>query len=108
MHTIAAPTGKPKNIRVDPVDRRSANVVWEKPDCELRNGPITGYSGELKALDDWGNDEEAFGAAESALYENLIPFTRYKVRVRASNSVGDGPFSDWIHFTTLPEGNYFD
>ncbi|WKY00226.1 hypothetical protein Q1695_014798 [Nippostrongylus brasiliensis] len=98
----AAPTGPPTNIRVGSVTSNRADVTWSQPDCELRNGKITGYEYELESLDKWGENSTAHHSTERLTLNDLVPYNEYRIRVRANNAVGEGPFSDWARFTTHP------
>ncbi|CAJ0598951.1 unnamed protein product [Cylicocyclus nassatus] len=98
----AAPTGPPNNVRVGSVTSTRADVTWSQPDCELRNGKITGYDYELQSVDQWGENVTASNSNERLTLNNLVPYNEYRIRVRASNAVGEGPFSEWVRFTTHP------
>lgn len=39
----AAPSGKPTNIHVDPIDENTLKVMWKAPERSDWNGEIQGY-----------------------------------------------------------------
>ncbi|KJH44141.1 fibronectin type III domain protein [Dictyocaulus viviparus] len=98
----AAPTGPPTNVRVGSVTSTRADVTWSQPNCELRNGKITGYQYELESLDPWGENSTAHQPSERLTLNDLVPYNEYRIRVQAVNSIGEGPFSEWSRFTTHP------
>ncbi|KAK6039161.1 fibronectin type III domain protein, partial [Cooperia oncophora] len=98
----AAPTGAPNNVRVGSITSNRADVTWSQPDCELRNGKITGYEYELESLDPWGENTTAQHSTERLTLSDLIPYNEYRIRVRAQNAVGEGPYSEWVRFITHP------
>lgn len=55
-------------------------------------------------MDDWDENISGQSTTQRVSFDNLIPYTNYRVRVRAQNSVGEGPWSEWISFRTLPAG----
>uniref|UniRef100_A0A7I5E8R5 Fibronectin type III domain protein n=2 Tax=Haemonchus contortus TaxID=6289 RepID=A0A7I5E8R5_HAECO len=98
----AAPTGPPINVRVGSVTSNRADVTWSQPDCELRNGKITGYEYELESLDRWGENFTSQHSTERLTLSDLVPYNEYRIRVRAQNAVGEGPYSEWVRFITHP------
>lgn len=101
-NVISAPTGAPQNVRVSSVTQTRADLLWNEPDCELRNGKITEYDYQLDSLDEWDENRTDHSTGRRVLFDRLIPFTRYRARVRANNVKGEGPYSDWTTFQTLP------
>ncbi|CAI4231782.1 unnamed protein product [Auanema sp. JU1783] len=98
----AAPNGPPTNLRVGSVTSNRADVMWSQPDCEQRNGKITDYYYELESFDSWAQNTSDHHVQERLTLNDLIPYTEYRVRVRAINAVGDGPFTEWVTFNTQP------
>uniref|UniRef100_A0A914W0E7 Fibronectin type-III domain-containing protein n=1 Tax=Plectus sambesii TaxID=2011161 RepID=A0A914W0E7_9BILA len=99
----AEPTGAPTDVRSTTVSHARADFDWKQPQCELRNGKITGYEYEVEALDDWASKNAPIkgrSTVERLSLENLTPFTRYRIHVKAVNSKGAGPFSEWVEFQT--------
>lgn len=80
--------------------------MWSEPDCELRNGKITGYEWQLESLDSWGENKTGESTTQRISFDDLIPHTQYRVRVSAENSAGQGPWSEWVTFQTQPAGRF--
>ncbi|GMS87185.1 hypothetical protein PENTCL1PPCAC_9360, partial [Pristionchus entomophagus] len=95
-----APTGAPLHVKVGSVTANRADVTWQQPECEKRNGKITAYEYELVTEDDWGDNKTDTSRSERVTFDSLVPFTHYRIRVKAQNKEGDGPFSVWVPFVT--------
>ncbi|VDP03059.1 unnamed protein product [Soboliphyme baturini] len=101
----AVPTGSPQNIRVHSTDKTSATFVWDEPSCEHKNGQINLYEYVVNSLDPWVRDEMKGHSSTNRIELNdLVPFTRYALRLRALNSKGAGPLSSPVVATTKSAG----
>ena len=81
----------------------SASVTWEPLSNSSLNGKFTKYTVTLKEND--GNSLKLFDSTEQKIdFTNLRPFVKYLVQVSACNSVGCGPKSEEISFTTAEAG----
>ncbi|EJD74869.1 hypothetical protein LOAG_17881 [Loa loa] len=98
----ASPTGAPLNPRVSSVTQTRSEFLWNEPDCELRNGKITGYEWQLESPDPWSESKTGQSTTQRISFDDLIPYTQYRVRVLAENSAGQGPWSEWVSFRTQP------
>ncbi|CAB3401714.1 unnamed protein product [Caenorhabditis bovis] len=96
----AAPSGPPQNVRVGSITSTRADATWSQPECEQRNGKITNYEYELASMDSWAENTTGHNPTERLTLDQLVPFTQYQIRVRAINNEGEGPFSEWVPFTT--------
>ncbi|VDN93409.1 unnamed protein product [Brugia pahangi] len=98
----APPTGAPLNPRVSSITQTRSDFLWNEPDCELRNGKITGYEWQLESLDPWSESKTGQSTTQRISFDDLIPYTQYRLRVLAENSAGQGPWSEWVSFRTQP------
>ncbi|MCP9258787.1 hypothetical protein DINM_001788 [Dirofilaria immitis] len=98
----AIPTGAPLNPRVSSITQTRSDFLWNELDCELRNGKITSYEWQIEGVDSWGESKAGQSTTQRISFDDLVPFTQYRVRVSAENSAGQGPWSEWISFRTQP------
>ncbi|CAJ0941669.1 unnamed protein product, partial [Mesorhabditis belari] len=98
----AEPSGEPLNVRIGSVTATRADAMWQQPECEKRHGKITDYEYELEAVDEWADNNTGSSRSERVTFDKLTPYTEYRFRVRALNSQGAGPYSEWVSFTTQP------
>lgn len=106
-------------MRAPTLNPTTATLEWAQPECEKQNGIITEYDWELEPLDKWDTRSKIDGTSrqEYAQVKDLLPYTkcvksviflfythiyRYRARVRAENSKGTGPWSDWLEIRTRP------
>ena len=81
----------------------SASVTWNPLSKSSLNGELIKYAVTLMEND--GNDLKTFDSIEEKIdITDLRPFTRYIVQVAACNSIGCGPKSEEISFTTAEAG----
>ena len=98
------PTGQPKNVRVASVTSNRAELLWNEIECELRHGRILGYDYEVDDLSGEGRNLSQQSTGHRVSLDDLTPYTEYRARVRGRNSKGEGPFSEYVTFRTLPAG----
>ncbi|KAL3115899.1 hypothetical protein niasHT_007199 [Heterodera trifolii] len=98
----AAPSGQPRNVRVSSITATRAELLWNEIDCELRHGRILGYDYELDDLGGEGQNTSGQSSTHRVSLDGLTPWTEYRARVRGKNSRGEGPFSEYVRFRTLP------
>ncbi|XP_030852542.1 tyrosine-protein phosphatase Lar-like [Strongylocentrotus purpuratus] len=82
------PTGPPTNIQSTSIKKRSIVFTWEKPECSDRNGPISSYEVMLSnSTGDVVYHGNASASAGPELFEifDLIPYSIYRIRIRAWN-----------------------
>ena len=101
----AVPSGPPQNAQVTvtthPVSP-SATITWDPPPIAQQNGVITGYLVTLTNLDEGGVSSYTSGNEELRL--TLDFNTMYTVIVTALTSVGSGPPTTVVHFSTPTGG----
>ncbi|XP_073812139.1 Down syndrome cell adhesion molecule 1 isoform X14 [Musca autumnalis] len=96
-----APSGKPQNIKVEPVNQTTLRVTWKPPTRSEWNGEILGYYVGYKLSNT--NSSYVFetvnflteeGKEHSLELNNLRVYTQYSVVIQAFNKIGAGPLSD--------------
>mmetsp|Transcript_32508 Transcript_32508/g.51723 ORF Transcript_32508/g.51723 Transcript_32508/m.51723 type:complete len:1499 (-) Transcript_32508:128-4624(-) len=102
----AEPSDGPTLIKVMTQLDNEVSLSWEEPSSP--NGRIVSYLVQVSTSEVTGTDERVLieETTEVTVYarfvslRNLIPGTRYKVRISASTHVGYGPFSESFFFNT--------
>ncbi len=104
VNFVSEPSGSPQRVVIGTVSQTTAVMDWNGPTCVERNGEIRNYEYEYEALDHWVPDKVKSGSSPQSRVElsNLVPYTRYGFRVRAVNSKGSGPYSEFVPLTTKP------
>ncbi|XP_037886827.1 Down syndrome cell adhesion molecule-like protein Dscam2 isoform X2 [Glossina fuscipes] len=96
-----SPSGKPQNIKVEPVNQTTLRVTWKPPARSEWNGEILGYYVGYKL----SNTNSSYiietvnflteeGKEHSLELNNLRVYTQYSVVIQAFNKIGAGPLSD--------------
>ena len=89
-------------LRVDtPLLFPSPHLLLQPPaPCTMLGGPLTDYTVRFRS----GLDRLVGSNTPYLLLSSLLPSTTYHIMVAAHTSVGRGPFSSPINFTTPGEG----
>ncbi|XP_044571455.1 Down syndrome cell adhesion molecule-like protein Dscam2 isoform X7 [Drosophila ananassae] len=96
-----APSGKPQNIKVEPVNQTTMRVTWKPPPRNEWNGEILGYYVGYKLSNT--NSSYVFetinfiteeGKEHNLELQNLRVYTQYSVVIQAFNKIGAGPLSE--------------
>ncbi|XP_033248022.1 Down syndrome cell adhesion molecule-like protein Dscam2 isoform X17 [Drosophila miranda] len=96
-----APSGKPQNIKVEPVNQTTMRVTWKPPPRTEWNGEILGYYVGYKLSNT--NSSYVFetinfiteeGKEHILDLQNLRVYTQYSVVIQAFNKIGAGPLSE--------------
>ncbi|KRF98066.1 uncharacterized protein Dwil_GK22019, isoform AC [Drosophila willistoni] len=96
-----APSGKPQNIKVEPVNQTTMRVTWKPPPRSEWNGEILGYYVGYKLSNT--NSSYVFetinfiteeGKEHNLELQNLRVYTQYSVVIQAFNKIGAGPLCD--------------
>ncbi|XP_030381731.1 Down syndrome cell adhesion molecule-like protein Dscam2 isoform X2 [Scaptodrosophila lebanonensis] len=96
-----APSGKPQNIKVEPVNQTTMRVTWKPPPRSEWNGEILGYYIGYRLTN--VNSSYVFetvnflteeGKEHNLELTNLRVYTQYSVVIQAFNKIGAGPLSD--------------
>lgn len=97
------PTRPPSDLQILGLTALSASVTWKAPPKSSLNGKFIKYSVTLKESD--GSNLKVHDTMKDKIeFHNIKPFTKYLVQVAAYNSVGCGPTSQDLFFTTPEAG----
>ncbi|XP_035661274.1 uncharacterized protein LOC118405716 [Branchiostoma floridae] len=111
----AVPSGSPLHIRATQVDMAELTFSWDPTPCEVRNGMVLRYDYIFDEVEAATRESRTTGTVTStgASFSGLRPDRLHMIKVRASTSVGAGPYSIQMEVATLPEscpagfyGNY--
>ncbi|XP_076065820.1 cell adhesion molecule Dscam1-like isoform X6 [Oratosquilla oratoria] len=106
--TAEAPSGPPRNLKVEAVDQHSLRVSWKPPLREEWNGDIQGYLVGYR-LASSSNNTYIFETVESSkemgkehhlTISKLDVYTKYAAVVQAFNKIGKGPESKEVQAYT--------
>ena len=106
MSIFVGPDASPHGILVLPISSTSFYVSWSAVPAIHQNGILTYYDIEYSqpTIPQLPMTEIVSADNFSILLTDLEKFTEYSVRVRASTSVGTGPYSPPQNETTLEDG----
>ena len=92
---VLVPTSVPNNITADP-SARSVDISWDPV------ARATGYGVEIGIPPSAGGlgPTSDTTTGTSITIGNLLPLQTYEYRVQATNTSGDGPWSDWATVVT--------
>ena len=95
-----APSGPPRDLKLEPADKNSLRVTWKPPLKEEWNGDIQGYQVGYRLAS--SNSSYVYETVEFSkenrkehhlIISDLSIYTEYAVVVSAFNKVGQGPRS---------------
>ncbi len=103
--SISGKISQPRNIRIESTDEHTISYAWDPPEC----GTVREYEYELIGESDYATFELHRKTANEkrATISNLLPGTRYRLRLRAVDpSARRGPWSSArIETSTDGKGN---
>ena len=104
---ILAPDAAPINIEADNSIPQELTYSWKPPPESDRNGIIQFYEYELWEVGD--NKPKQYGSTKetTVTFTQLLHYTDYEFKIRASTSQGGGPFSEPIPAKTSSFGKIF-
>ena len=106
---LAAPTWPPKNVRLIWIKKTSAQLSWKAIPCPYQHGRILQYlvrhNYELPNGTIAVQQSKISGDTWKITLLNLLPDTKYSVRIAGVNQAGIGTFSLPLEFIT-PGGIY--
>ena len=77
------------------MNQTSIRIMWEEVDCVQRNGRIFEYIVIIS------NDSNTYNLTSTERYIIVNNGGIYKISVAAVNSIGIGPFIDYIEFKII-------
>nr|XP_045611137.1 Down syndrome cell adhesion molecule-like protein Dscam2 isoform X3 [Procambarus clarkii] len=102
-----APSGPPRDLKVEAVDQSSLRVTWKPPLKEEWNGDIQGYqvgyrlaSSNNSYVYETVEFSKEMGKEHHLVISKLNVYTEYAVVVSAFNKIGQGPKTDEIRAYT--------
>ena len=87
-----APTGNVKSLDVLLISQASIRIMWEEVDCDQRNGRIIEY---IVVISNNSNTYNLTSTEQYITVNDLVGGI-YRISVAAVNSIGIGPFSDYV------------
>lgn len=103
--TLTGPYGSPISLMTSAIGRTTANISWESPNQNLQNGVITYYTVMLADLM-FGTPDRVFNTTLTDIsFTELEEYTSYAFEVAAA-TIGLGPFSTPVKFTTAEDGKH--
>ncbi|VVC34250.1 Hypothetical protein CINCED_3A009503 [Cinara cedri] len=97
------PSAPPNNVEGVDIETNQMKIRWKPPDEETWNGQILGYKVSYVDVNEiaeiYTKTILGFERCEVQI-TNLKPFATYRIAVRAFNSIGSGPDSDFVLVTT--------
>uniref|UniRef100_T1JCP3 Down syndrome cell adhesion molecule-like protein Dscam2 n=1 Tax=Strigamia maritima TaxID=126957 RepID=T1JCP3_STRMM len=100
-----APSGPPKDVRVEAMNSQTLRITWKPPKQEHWNGEILGYHVGYKLY----NYSEPYNFRTGSplnlmlTFEKLKKFTKYSIVVQAFNDHGIGPNSEEVVAMTIED-----
>lgn len=98
---------RPENIQKIKITKTYIFISWDEVESNEQNGEIQGYKVNYTSLvDKIANPATKTVFIPYANLTGLVPRTKYKVTVLASNANGDGPQSDAVTFRTRKDSKF--
>ena len=91
------PAGNVSSLNVSHINQTSIRIMWEEVDCVQRNGRIIEYI-VIISNDSIRNTYNLTSTERYITVNDLVLGGIYNISVAAVNSIGSGPFSDYIKF----------
>ena len=104
-YIITEPTKAPRNVQVKSIQPTAASLKWKSIQCHYKNGKIERYLiryDHVKIVEGSVIQEYAqtAGNIKRFVLHDLIPNTKYSVRVAGISAAGIGVYSRPIGFVT--------
>lgn len=105
--SATAPSAPPTSVIAQPDSSRSATLDWDPPPPDEINGIIIQYVINVTVVGS-SSTFQLISNSSSIFVLDLKPYTTYICTIAAVTSVGIGPFSSPLPFSTPQDGkNYF-
>ncbi|XP_041368280.1 receptor-type tyrosine-protein phosphatase kappa-like [Gigantopelta aegis] len=93
-----APSGNVTDITAEDVTATAVKVTWSPPPCDTRGGVLLRYDVMLSNSSGFRNT--TFSSVTFVIFDDLVPFSSYSVKVRYVNKIASGPFSEEVTIVT--------
>ena len=100
------PEGPPINLAGTSFSTTSINLDWLPVSEELRNGVIRKYEAFIYGAYGYNEQMTVQAPTRTAVFEGLVIFSNYSLKVRAFTRKGPGPWSSLINTTTSAGGMF--
>ena len=87
------PTGIVRSINVLQINQTSISIMWEEVDCDQRNGRIIEY---IVVISNNSNTYNLTSTERYITVNDVVVGGIYRISVAAVNSIGIGPFSNYV------------
>ena len=92
------PTGNVRSLNVSQINQTSISIMWEEVDCDQRNGRIIEY---IVVISNNSNRHNLTSTERYITVNDVVVGGIYRISVAAVNSIGIGPFSDYVEIEIL-------
>lgn len=103
--SITVPSGPPTNFTASPTSSTSAQLAWDLPHPQQRNGIIRQFVIEVEPLAGQTFSITTSGSSSSFVVSALRPFTYYLFSV-AAITIGRGPATQQIQIQTFTDSEF--
>ena len=100
------PEGPPINVTGTSFSTTSINLDWLPVSEELRNGVIRKYEAFIYGAYGYNEQMTVQAPTRTAVFQGLVIFSNYSLKVRAFTRKGPGPWSSLINTTTSAGGMF--
>lgn len=103
VNFFLAPSQSPQSFTRDALSSTSVSLSWDPPPPESQNGIIVSYQLNITSLETGLSIVQA-SISTTIDITGLSPYTTYSCIVAAETSVGIGPYTTILTFTTDEDG----
>ena len=95
----AVPSGAPTQLSILLITHNAVNISWSEVSSSSINGLLEYYSVQINVTQTTTSFLHTSNFSHTFI-TNLTPYTQYLLAVAAVNTLGRGPYSSILHFTT--------